>query len=586
MKICAERQKLLDCAGHAIVLGGPGSGKTTIALKKALVRIEAGLEPGQSVLFLSFSRAAVTRIVQASRLELPRDFRSYLNVQTFHSFFWGVLKTHAYLLGAPKGLRIFMPHDERVRNGGIKSNREPEKWAEWLEQREKLFLTEGLTAFDLFAPKAATLLGRSPWVLRLISERFPLVIVDEAQDTSPEAWKCVEMLSTLTQVVCLADMGQQIFDYLPGIDPERLDAIREALKPVEVNLGSENMRSPGSEIAEFGRDILAGRARPGGYKGVSSLAFNRGADLGITLRRALGCLQRIVRKETKCWAKTIAILVPSAAEAARVSASLNSGKKPVQHKLMFDKDEACLAARFAAFLMEPHEELPETVQVREALLLLSDLKRAGGSISAANQLCDWAAKCDEGKISTAKLVRALRALLAALRTDAFTGNPARDWVFVKRKLRETAEKMFAAVAQHLDYLVAFNRGKLISASLSASWETTGSYLRAREALDNALAQDIILDGIDDPDGIQVMTIHKAKAKQFDGVIVLRRETHNGKELISNFVWRGDAEPYQRSRRILMVAVTRAKVHTMMVQQVWPSCPIMDVYNLRSAYEHD
>src|ERR1700694_4777166 len=88
VKICAERQRVLDAAGHVIVLGGPGSGKTTIAFKKALVRIETGMLLGQSVLFLSFSRAAVARIVQASRLELPRKDRALLDVQTFHSFFW------------------------------------------------------------------------------------------------------------------------------------------------------------------------------------------------------------------------------------------------------------------------------------------------------------------------------------------------------------------------------------------------------------------------------------------------------------------------------------------------------------------
>jgi len=90
MKICAERQKVLDATGHVLVLGGPGSGKTTIALKKAFVRVEAGMLPGQGVLFLSFSRAAVARIVQASRLELPRKDRVLLDVQTFHSFFWGL----------------------------------------------------------------------------------------------------------------------------------------------------------------------------------------------------------------------------------------------------------------------------------------------------------------------------------------------------------------------------------------------------------------------------------------------------------------------------------------------------------------
>ena len=584
MRICAERQRLLDCDGHAMVIGGPGSGKTTIALMKALLRIERGLEPGQTVLFLSFSRAAVARIVQASRLELSRENRKLLNVQTFHSFFWDLLKTHSYLLGAPRKIRILMPQDERVRNGGIKIDKEPERWAAWLQEREKLFTSEGLIAFDLFAPKAASLLTQSPLIRSLVAERFPLVIVDEAQDTGPDAWRCIALLAAATQIICLADLEQQIFDHLPGIGPERIDAIKAALTPTEINLGSENMRSPGLEIAEFGRDILVGRARRGGYKGVSTLKFNRLTDLGVTLRKALGCLKRQVRNQTKNWPKTIAILVPSGGEAAKVSASLNSGAKPVPHKLMFDEDEARLAARFAAYLLEPRESMIEATQVAEGLMLLCDLKKAAGSNSAVKQLLGWATKCKTGNISCASQVRALRVVLATLKTSAFTGDPAKDWTFAKKALRASGEQMLIAVAQHLDYLVAFNRGKRISANLSSAWEATGTYARAREALNAALAQDLIFDGLDDPDGIQVMTVHKAKSKQFDGVIVLRRETHNGQALVSNLVWRGDTVPYRRSRKILMVAVTRAKAHTMMVQQVWPSCPIMDVYNLDSAYE--
>ncbi|WP_240538328.1 UvrD-helicase domain-containing protein [Rhodoferax sp. PAMC 29310] len=87
MEICALRQSLLDCNGHALVIGGPGSGKTTIALKKAVVRIRAGMTLGQSVLFLSFSRAAVARVGEATRQEVPKDQRGMLSMQTFHSFF-------------------------------------------------------------------------------------------------------------------------------------------------------------------------------------------------------------------------------------------------------------------------------------------------------------------------------------------------------------------------------------------------------------------------------------------------------------------------------------------------------------------
>jgi DNA helicase II / ATP-dependent DNA helicase PcrA len=410
-----------------------------------------------------------------------------------------------------------------------------------------------------------------------------LVIVDEAQDTGPHAWRCIEMLAAKSQIICLADLEQQIFDHLPGIGPERMDAIKAALTPLEINLGSQNMRSPGSQIAEFGQDIIAGRVRAGGYKGVSSLSFHRNADLNVTLRKALGSLQRQVRSETKEWAKTIAILVPTAKEAAKVSASLNVGKKPVPHKLMFDEDEARLAARFAAFLLEPKDGMTIGSQLAEALMLLCDLRRAAGARSDASQLLGWATRCKAGKVSTAGLVRALYKLLTTLTTSSFTGDPGRDWTYMKTSFRSSGQALFQGVATHLDYLVAFNRGKRISAGLSASWETNSSYVKAREVLDNSLAQDLILDGVDDPDGIQVMTIHKSKGKQFDGVIVLRGDRHDGKNFVSNFIWRDDKHPYRRSRKILMVAATRAKVHTMMVQQVWPLCPIMSYHNLASAY---
>jgi DNA helicase II / ATP-dependent DNA helicase PcrA len=582
MIICAERQKLLDCKAHAVVIGGPGSGKTTIALKKAVVRIQAGLLPGQNVLFLSFSRNAVARVLQVARLELSREGRALLHVSTFHAFFWELLKTHGYLLGAPSPLKILMPQDEKVRNGGIKDD--DDEWDAWLASREQIFHAEGLIAFDLFAPKAAELLSRGAWIPKLIQQLFPLIIVDEAQDTGPDAWRCIELLAAGSQIICLADLEQQIFDHLPGIGPERLDAIKAALKPTEVDLGSQNLRSPGSQIAEFGQDIIAGRVRPGGYKGVSNMPFSPKADLHATLRTALSCLQKQVHAEKQAWAETIAILVPNAKEATAVSAALNSGAKPIQHKLMFDEDEARLAARFAAYLLEPRETTPLIKQLEEALSLLHELRRAGGAKGDAARLLKWSVGCKTGKISSAGLVKEVQKLLATLTTSGFVGDPARDWSSVKASLRASGEPLLQTVAGHLDYLVAFNRGKRIGAGLSGVWEQTSSYAGARVILDNALAQDLILNGVDDPDGIQVMTIHKAKGKQFDGVIVLRRQRHDGKQVMSNFIWRDDAAPYRKSRKILMVAVTRARVHTMLVQQVWPECPLTRGYTLDSAYK--
>lgn len=576
---CPLRRSVLECAGHALVLGGPGSGKTTIALRKAVRRIASGLAPGQKVLFLSFTRAAVARVADAAKVEALRGQRERLNLQTFHSLFWEILSSHAYLLARKTRLRILMPQDERVLSGGIKEDDDPVRWAAWMAERDRLFREEGRIAFDLFAPNVADLLTRSEHLRRLVAQRYPLIIVDESQDTGPDAWRCIELLAGKTQIICLADIDQQIFDYIPGIGPERIEAIRAVLAPLEVDLGSQNHRSPGSEIALFGDDILTGRVRGKPYKGVSRYVFNpKTSNPTQRLRVALAILHRKHRRERGEWARTVAILVPSGPAAAKVSAALWATEKPMRHKLLFDENEALLSARFAAFFLEPVPAEGRCESLAVALDLFADIKKAGG-LAQAEQYRLWAVAVRQGKLPRAAFVKALLGLLDEFVASGFVGDPGRDWLTVKRALRNSGQGDLAKVAGHLDYLVAFNRGKRIGANLAEEWRTAGRYANARRALDLALVQDHILEGLDDPNGLQVMNIHKAKGKQFDGVIVLRDGRHDGKHFISNMVWWDDPQPHMRSRKILRVAITRAKVHTLIVEPAWPACPILSPHTL-------
>lgn len=582
MEVCDLRQQLLDCVGHALVIGGPGSGKTTIALKKAVVRIGRGLSPGQSVLFLSFSRAAVARVGEATRLEVPKAQRGMLSMQTFHSFFWTLLSAHAYLLGAPKSLRILLPQDEQERYGTIKPknrNKENPAWLAWLAERERLFREDGRIAFDLFPANAAQLLERSEHVRRLIAQRHPLIIVDEAQDTNEHAWRCIELLAPSAQIICLADLEQQIFDHLPGIGPERIAAIKKSLQPLEIDLGAQNHRSGGTEIATFGQDILLGKVRGSPYVGVSSFSYNpKMRTQSAVMRMSLGMLQRAIKKATGKYGKSVAILTHSSASAAKVSAALNAEPKPVRHKLSFDEAEAMLTARFAAFLLEPKRVEDRLHDLATSLELLATAKRANG-LAVAKQWQVWALKVRGGKVPTAQFVQSLLGVMDDVREQGFSGDPGKDWNRIKRSLRNAVDQHLTDAAKNLDYLVAFNRGKRISSGLGAAWMRDGQYAGAREVLDLALAQDQILGGIDDPPGVQVMTVHKSKGKQFDGVIVVREGRHDGQQMVSSFVWWGDEPPYHRSRKILRVAITRAKAHTLMLGPIWPACPIIGPHNL-------
>ena len=577
---CELRESVMACDGHVLVIGGPGSGKTTLALRKAVKRIREGMLPGQSALFLSFSRAAVARILDAAKLESTKAEQDRLSIQTFHSFFWNILKAHAYLLGAPHKLSILLPQDEKALSGGIGDG--DAGWDEWVAERERLFREEGRIAFDLFAANATQLLDRSSHLLTSFARRHPIIIVDEAQDTGLFAWQCIQMLSPHTQVICLADLEQQIFDYLPGVGPERVIAIREALKPHEIDLGTQNHRSPDSEILAFGNDILTAKPRGAPYKGISLLQYRPEKptpNWNHLLRRALLILFKNIRAQSGKKVETIAILVTNNRSALKMSNALNAlgtnVGKPVRHKLLFDEAEALLSARFAAFLLEPKDLSKLESDVATSIEMIAAARRATGQSRAeVTKLLEQANKIRSGKALNINIANALRGLISSLALADFSGDPADDWLAIKHALRAVNQAELTRVAAQLDFLVAFRRGHRISSALSSEWLRDGAYTKARAALDQALAQEQILDGVEPPKGLQVMNFHKAKGKQFDGVILVREARRTGAGVESSFVWRGDAPPYSKSRRVLRVGVTRAKEHALILDPIWPPCPIL------------
>ena len=59
------QKDVLAAEGHQLVVGGPGSGKTTVSILKAAKIAREKLRPGQRILFLSFARATVSRVFEA-----------------------------------------------------------------------------------------------------------------------------------------------------------------------------------------------------------------------------------------------------------------------------------------------------------------------------------------------------------------------------------------------------------------------------------------------------------------------------------------------------------------------------------------
>ncbi len=106
-QICEQRQRFIDLNSHNLVLGGPGSGKTTVSLIKAEQEIAAGnLKAHQRILFLSFARATISRVAEASRAYLKNDSKKLLEINTYHGFCWGILQSHGYLIGLDRKINF------------------------------------------------------------------------------------------------------------------------------------------------------------------------------------------------------------------------------------------------------------------------------------------------------------------------------------------------------------------------------------------------------------------------------------------------------------------------------------------------
>jgi len=77
------------------------------------------LAPGQSILFLSFARATVARIAQESKVRVPREARSRIEISTYHGFAWEFIRGHGYLLTGHRWLRLLPPPDAAGKLAGI-----------------------------------------------------------------------------------------------------------------------------------------------------------------------------------------------------------------------------------------------------------------------------------------------------------------------------------------------------------------------------------------------------------------------------------------------------------------------------------
>jgi DNA helicase-2/ATP-dependent DNA helicase PcrA len=354
-ELSEQKKNLLETDSHILVLGGPGSGKTTIALLKAKQVIEKGINNEQHVLFLSFARATVARVEQAIvDLKISRSARQYLETNTYHGFAWDILRSHGYLLNQKSPLRLLPPPEAAARLADVDGDAEREI------EKYRLLEEEGLLHFDLFARLSAELLLKSKSLAAIYCDTYPVIIFDEFQDTNSDEWALIKVLGEKSTLIALADPEQRIYEFR-GANPARIGQFIFVFEPKVFDFGSENNRSYGTDIVQFGNDLLTGANKRKIYENVKCkfYPYRQGVGMHLDLKTTvIEAYQRLKGGPQDKW--SLAILVPSNNFMMEVSAYLsepqllsNSKRLPsINHEVAQETAGLALSAILIAGLLE------------------------------------------------------------------------------------------------------------------------------------------------------------------------------------------------------------------------------------------
>ena len=553
MNLCEKRLELIDAKGNLLVMGGPGAGKTTIALLKANRTIESQkTEPGQKILFLSFARSTISRIQEQTKSLIEKDSKKHIEINTYHGFIWRMLQNYAYLIIPHRKIQLLTPAMAGAYLAEVDDSQTR------IRTLQDLFEEKGLLSFDLFARTAAVLLNKSDRILKIITDTYPIIIVDEFQDTDNYEWDLIRVLGKYSTIIALADPEQRIYDFR-GASVKRIAEYTTEFKPKIFDFEKENNRSSGKDITEFGNDLLLGLNKGKTYNDViiNKYNFNKAEPNRILKLNILTAIRRLKVNVGKEW--SIAILVRSKKMMLSVSSYLSSetSLKPIFHEVSIDPNGPSLAGVIIAGLMEPVIEFNNQMELACNDIINHIRGRTGEkvaivSVQFANAITQYLqTKKLTGKIRV-QFISELTKIIKDREDLILCGIPEQDWLAIRKLFQNCKNPYLKNVYEDAKYLRLLNKGALLSERLTEKWRTSQTYKGAKQSIEDALVQDHFIASQSVYKGVHVMTLHKSKGKEFDEVFIW--EDYYNSLVNPNSTEKEITE----ARYLLRVAVTRAR----------------------------
>lgn len=263
--------------GPALILAGPGSGKTFTTVERIRYLIEVHHVDPSQILVITFTKAAARQMRERFFARMEGVFHP-VSFGTFHAIFFHILQSSChydpksvltqkekreYLRIALSGISAELPTQEDWEEGllaeigALKNagNMEADFKSVYLEKDifqkafvrfQKLISEMGRLDLDDFAAAVKHLFATNPEVLAQWQQQFSYILVDEFQDINATQYAVVQMLAgRRANLFVVGDDDQAIYGFR-GADPSIMQQFeRDYPQAVKILLSANYRSSPG-----------------------------------------------------------------------------------------------------------------------------------------------------------------------------------------------------------------------------------------------------------------------------------------------------------------------------------------------------
>lgn len=576
---------------HALVLAGAGSGKTKTIVARAEYLIENGV-PAHRILILTFTRRAASEIVARVKSHLG-ERAARLQACTFHTWCMGLIRRAPMLFGAPKcsvidrddqvmlfktlrgspkGEAAQLPTAAQLcdiysyaRNTGQSLSKTLKRhYPEYLGLKEAMIpILKGYEAkkeschyldYDDILDLVARAIQQSPEVCKWVARKYDHLLVDEMQDTNPLQWGLLDPLKDHCCLFCVGDDAQSIYGFR-GADFKNVHSFGERVPGAVVLKLNKNYRSA-PEILDvanwlldnsplrYGKRLVAARGtgiRPQLHN------FSNEWEEGAWIARDV--LQR--RGQGDKWSDHM-ILARTSHSAKAIESYLLAAEIPYRFiggvKLLESAHVRDLLS-LLRIVGNPRNEI--------ALMRYLTLFPGVGEVTASRAIARMIqAGSLDAAISTLQAEKKIPGdVIAALtKVNQYRTNVAKAIAIAVRMLGKVLERKY----QHLEWPKRQGDFKLV-AKLAEKHQSILGFIQ--EYLLDPIHSSMV-ERTESDDVVTVITIHSAKGAECKTCYVIN--VSPGAFPSSRAI--GDQDEVEEERRVLYVALTRAKDHLIVTRQ--------------------